>query len=702
MGQFFDKLFSYSVNFFQIVGEVTIQIGSFFYYLIVLLISTVLRAYETLRTYPLSRIMGLWFVSGFGSACVVILVPSIYFFAKHDLPHPRMLTQRTIPVTTKIFDRNGVLLYELYADENRTPVTLAELPDYFKQATIAIEDKRFYQHNGFSFEGITRAAYATFLQHDLQGGSTITQQLVRSALLNQDVTIERKIKELFLSVWTEQLYTKDEILEMYFNQVPYGGTAWGTESAARRYFGKSIRDVNLAEAALLAGLPAAPTTFSPFGSHPEYAIDRQRDVLRRMVEEHFITEEQRIEAEAYHLTFIQPSTNIQAPHFIMYVRDLLVEKYGMRMVEQGGLRITTSLDLELQKKVQDIVTTHIAKLGNLHVTNGAAVITDPNTGEIYAMVGSADYFDIEHDGNVNVAITLQQPGSTIKVVTYTAALKRGYTAATILNDTPITYTIAGSKPYTPVNYDGTYHGYVTLRQALGNSYNVPAVRVLSDIGIDTMVNQGRDMGITSWDDSSSFGLSLTLGGGEVTMLDMASVYGTLASGGIYRQLHPVLKVSDYKGMVLEDNRAIKEKRVAPEGTTFIISDILSDNSARSAAFGSRSLLFIPGQWVPVKTGTSNEKRDNWTIGYTKDFVVTVWVGNNDNTPMHPTLASGITGATPIWREITDILLEKYPSKPPEKPRSVITKFCNGRSEYFIEGTESSVCRALPTPIHTSN
>lgn len=701
MGQFSGNLFYRCVIFFQTVGEVTIHLWSFSRYLIVLIISSMIHALVTTlhrrRKHTIGP-RGTYFMSGFGIACIIVLFPALYYVAIHELPHPRMLTQRTIPITTKIFDRNGVLLYEMYADENRTPVSLAELPEHFKQATLAIEDKHFYQHKGFSFEGITRAAYATFLKHDLQGGSTITQQLVRSALLNHDITFERKIKELIVSIWTERLYAKDQILEMYFNQVPYGGTAWGAESAAQRYFGKSIRDVNLPEAALLAGLPAAPTTFSPFGAHPEYARERQSDVLRRMVEEGFITDSERKEAEAYNLTFSQPSTNIQAPHFVMYVRDLLARRYGMRMVEQGGLRVTTSLDANLQNHVQAIVTEEVKKIRHLNVGNGAAIVTDPATGEILAMVGSTGYFDIEHEGNVNVALTPQQPGSAVKVVTYAAALQHGYTAATLLNDTPVTYTIAGNSPYKPVNYDGTYHGMVTLRQALGNSYNIPAVRTVADIGVERVLAQGKDMGITSWEDSSRYGLSITLGGGELTLLDMASVYNTLANKGTFQELTPVLTVTDYQGTILEDNRGKKGVQAVPEGVAFIISDILADNTARSSAFGFNSLLNVPHQWAPVKTGTSNEKRDNLAIGYTNSAVVTVWVGNNDNTPMHPSLTSGITGATPIWRRIIDILTKDTASTPPEIPASVVVSFCNGRKEYFLKGTEKKDCRQSPLPI----
>ncbi|KKR49447.1 MAG: Penicillin-binding protein, 1A family [Microgenomates group bacterium GW2011_GWC1_41_8] len=638
------------------------------------------------------------FMLGFSVASVILGIVSGYTILSKDLPHPQLLTKRDIPLTTKIYDRNGELLYEIYADQNRTSVTLEELPDYFVNATIAVEDQGFYYHQGFSPRGIVRAAYSTIINDDLQGGSTITQQLVRSALLNQEITLSRKIRELILSIWTEQLYTKEEILTMYFNQVPYGGTAWGAEAAAQTYFGKTIRDVTLGEAALLAGLPAAPTYFSPFGAQPELAKLRKQEVLRRMEEEGFITRAEREQAEAEELALARPQIGIKAPHFVMYVRQVLSERYGPRMVEQGGLIVHTSLDLSLQDEIQKIVSEEVSKLRALSVGNGAVVVTDPQTGEILAMVGSTDYFDLEKEGNVNVTLSPQQPGSTIKVVTYTAALQDGFTAATLLQDSPITYTAAGSPPYSPVNYDGKFHGMVPLRYALGNSYNIPAVRTLAKIGIPTMIDQGNKMGIDSWDGTDGYGLSITLGGGEVTMLDMAEVYGTLSNKGKHHDLKPILKITDHLGTVIEDNSQIESAPVVSEEAAYIISDILADNGARTAAFGPSSDLNIPNNWVAVKTGTSNDKRDNWTIGYTQDFVVVSWVGNNDNSPMNQTLTSGITGATPIWRKITDKMLEKFPSQKPNAPINIVKLPCREREEYFIKGTEpAGGCASITKP-----
>ncbi|TSC54278.1 MAG: penicillin-binding protein [Microgenomates group bacterium LiPW_16] len=641
-----------------------------------------------------------WFVLGIIFSLIFIFIPYQTWLWLSSLPNPALLTVREIPVTTKIFDRNGFLLYEIYAEQNRTPVNLAEIPKSLREATIAIEDKDFYTHPGFSPKGILRAAKETILHRRLQGGSTITQQLVRSALLTPQPSLIRKTKEIILSFWAERIYTKSQILEMYFNQVPYGGTAWGVEAATQMYFGKKVSELSFAESAFLAGLPASPSVYSPFGTHPEQGLARQGEVLRKMVEQGFITREEEAEAREQKLEFVPPKTEIAAPHFVMYVKELLEKKYGSRLIHMGGLRVTTTLDLPTQEMAQEIVTNEVEKLGNLRVGNGAALVTDPKTGEILAMIGSKDYFNLEEEGNVNITLSLQQPGSAIKVATYALALENGFTAATILDDSPITFKVAGQPPYTPVNYDGRFHGKIPLRFALASSYNVPAVKVLSQIGVKNMIEKGRKMGIASWQDESRYGLSLTLGGGEVTMFDMARVYGTLANGGQRQDLTAILKVSDYKGQVLEEARARQGFTAIPKEVAFILANILADNQARSAAFGINSLLVIPGKTVSVKTGTSNDLRDNWAIGFTPSFVVVVWVGNNDNSPMS-WVASGITGATPIWHQITKNLLKEREDEPILPPEGIVKLTVCGRTEYFLAGTEKSVsCPPPPSPTPT--
>jgi 1A family penicillin-binding protein len=640
------------------------------------------------------------FIVGVALTILFILLPYNMFLFLRSLPNPQVLTQRDLEVTSKIFDRNGQLLYEIYADQNRTPIALSKIPTIVRDATISIEDHDFYRHMGFSPRGILRSAREIAVNKRVQGGSTITQQLIKSALLTPEVNIIRKAKELILAFWAERIYSKDQILEMYFNQVPYGGTAWGIESAAQTYFNKSVTDLNLSEAALLAGLPAAPTEYSPFGNHPEKAFIRQKEVLRRMTQDGIITQTQMDEALATPIHFAQPRVSIRAPHFVMYVKQLLEERFGPRLVERGGLRITTSLDASIQEKVEDIVKTQVAGLASLQVGNGAALVTNPKTGEILAMAGSRDYFDTTHDGNVNITTTMQQPGSAIKVITYAAALEKGMTAATLLSDAPIVYNQEGSEPYAPVNYDGKFHGLVPLRSALANSYNIPAVKLLSQLGVSTLLQKGNLMGINSWEqDPTRYGLSLTLGGGEVTMLEMAKVYGTLANMGKRQDLLPILEVSDYTGRVIERYNPKNAVEALKADVAWLITNILSDNNARTPAFGPNSSLVIPGKTVAVKTGTTNEKRDNWTAGYTPSYVVVVWVGNNDNTPMNPYLTSGITGAAPIWHDIMTELLKGRADELWPVPPTIVSLPCYfGRVEYFVQGTEptNGRCGAIPT------
>ncbi len=650
----------------------------------------------TKKTHVQSFVVGVLLTVGF-----IFLPYNAWLFLK-SLPNPQLLTQRDLEVSTKIMDRNGQLLYEIYVDQNRTPVKLEDIPLVVKQATIAIEDQDFYHHPGFSIRGILRALSEITIHKQIQGGSTITQQLIKSALLTPEVSVIRKTKEIILAFWAERIFSKDQIFEMYLNQVPYGGTTWGIEAAAQTYFHKSVARLTLAEAALLAGLPAAPSEYSPFGSHPEKALVRQREVLDRMQADGYITEEQKQQALASPIQFAQPRIGIRAPHFVMYIKDLLEKTYGPRLVERGGLRVITSLDLAIQEKAEEIVKTHVDSLANLQVGNGAAVITNPRSGDILAMVGSHDYFDVAHDGNVNVTTAMQQPGSAIKVVTYAAAMETGMTAATIINDAPIVYQNTGSPAYAPVNYDGKFHGPVPLRYALANSYNIPAVKTLATIGLPVMMEKAQKMGIDTWgNDPSRYGLSLTLGGADVTMLEMAKVYGTLANMGQSQNLRPILEVSDYTGKVMEDHRPSKSRDALKPEVAWIISNILSDNSARQSAFGPNSALVIPGKTVSVKTGTTNDKRDNWTAGYTPSFAVVVWVGNNDNSPMNPYLTSGITGAAPIWHDIMVELLKDRADEVLVKPSTIVSLPCYfGKTEYFISGTEPPGGRCAPIPTQT--
>ncbi|MEK7587895.1 MAG: transglycosylase domain-containing protein [Patescibacteria group bacterium] len=648
----------------------------------------------------------------------LILISYLLIFK--DLPSPARLSKYDVPLSTKVYDRNGKLLFDIYAQQNRTPVPLTDIPKYVQQATIAIEDKDFYRHGGISpIGGMVRAIVASVTGNKLQGGSTITQQLVKTALLTSERTITRKIREIILAFWVELIYPKDKILELYLNQVPYGGTAWGIETAAEKYFGKSVRELTLAEAALLAGLPQAPTIYSPFGAHPERAIARQKEVLRRMTEDGYITGKQAAEAEKQKLVYKQTS-GIKAPHFVMYVKEQLVQKYGEAMVERGGLKVTTTLDLDLQEYAQATVAAEVENLKYLSVSNGAALITKPATGEILAMVGSTDYF-ASPSGNFNVTTALRQPGSSIKPINYAIGLeKKIVTPATMFIDEPTCFANINQPNYCPRNYDGKWHGPVQLRLALGNSYNIPAVKMLYLNTVRDMVASASAFGLTSLTDPDRYGLSLTLGGGEVRMVDMATAFSVFANAGIRRDLVSVLKVVDKNGKVLQEykdqnlGRAIPSQlllqgpRIVSPETAFLISHILLDNNARQDAFGPNSTLVIPGHAVSVKTGTTDDLRDNWTIGFTPQVLITTWVGNNNNTPMNPALVSGITGAAPIWHKLMARALKDSPDIWPKQPEGVVgaqicavsglfpptdapegDRGCPTRFEYFIRGTVPS-------------
>jgi len=665
---------------------------------------------------------------------LLLLFASVIFFAT-QIPSPSDLTNRTIASSTKILDRNGELLYDIYQNQNRTPIKLSEVPEYVKQATISIEDKDFYKHGGFSIPGIIRSVFELVVHRRVEGGSTLTQQLVKNALLSGERTLVRKLKEFILAVQVERTYSKDEILEMYLNEIPYGGTAYGIEAAANLYFGKSAKDLNLAEAALLAGLPQRPSVYSPYGTHPELAKVRQKAVLLRMVDDGYITQDLAKQTEEQELTYRTSRSEVgfKAPHFVLYVKEKLIEQFGDKLVEQGGLKVTTSLDYKLQRGAEEIVKKEVDNLASAKVGNGAAVILDPKTGQILSMVGSKDYFGKSQpegckegescvfESNVNVATRPRQPGSATKPIAYSKALEKGYTASQVYLDVKTEFP-GGNKPtYIPVNYDGQYHGVVQMRYGLGNSYNIPAVKNLALVGVKDVMELGYRMGLTTWEPSvenvNSVGLSLTLGGREVRLLDLTSAFGTLANKGVQNDPISILKVEDNKGKAIFEYHPTEGKKVLDPGIAFIISDILSDNGARTAAFGSSSVLVIPGKTVAAKTGTTDEKRDNWTVGFTPSVVVGVWVGNNDNTVMSPVVTSGVTGASPIWNKIMREALKEKANEPFEKPGNVyqmeVDGLMNGkphggsptRKEYFLNNSgptaESStyqhlkVCKSNP-------
>ncbi|TSC87480.1 MAG: 1A family penicillin-binding protein [Microgenomates group bacterium Gr01-1014_16] len=643
---------------------------------------------------------------------IVVLVGGLAWVAK-DLPSPDRIVRRE-GFSTKIYDRNEKLLYDVYADQRRTPVELDQVPLILRQATIAIEDKNFYKHQGFDPLGIFRALFRTVVNRRLEGGSTLTQQLVKNVLLTSQRTLSRKVKEFILTLQVEQKYKKDQILQMYLNEAPYGGTAWGVEAASEMYFGKPVGEVNLPEAAILAGLPQLPSVYSPYVGNAY--VGRAESVLRRMREDGYISKNEEEVARAT-LSKVEISTQsglLKAPHFVFYVRNQLIERYGERAVEQGGLRVTTTLDLDLQEAAQKVVSEEISKVKHLKITNGAAVVEDVNNGQILAMVGSRGWSDPDYDGKYNVTTALRQPGSAIKPVVYVTGLRKGFTAATLLMDTKTVFP-GGDKPeYIPENYDGKYHGPILVREALGNSINVPAVKMLSLVGIKDMLQVGYDMGLTTLNPTPELlkrvGLSMALGGGEVRLLDMVSAYSAFGNGGKKVESVAILKVMDSGGKILEEWRDGSKNRVLDSKEVFIISSILSDVKARELTFGTRSALVVEGRTIAVKTGTTNDKRDNWTVGWTAGGrIAGVWVGNNNNSSMLQ-VASGVTGAAPIWRRIMREAIKDIPNQEFLRPDGIVELEVDAvsgypahdgfssKKEYFIAGTE-------PTgddPVHKMN
>lgn len=655
------------------------------------------------RSRKTRRLAKFAFLGAIGAFLLVLVAIPVFALT---LPSPDNIVRRE-GFSTKILDRKGALLYDIFVDQKRTPVSLSEIPDYLKQATVSVEDKNFYKHQGFDPTGYARAVYNIFFKRSLQGGSTLTQQLVKKVFLSDERTIPRKIKEFVITLQVEQRYSKDEILQMYLNEIPYGGTAFGVEAASQEYFGKSVKDLNLIESAFIAGLPQRPSAYSPYSSTPKAYVGRTQGVLRRMREDTVITEEQEKEAVAglESLEFQPKGANFKAPHFVQFVQKILEERYGERTVAQGGLKVTTTLDLDLQEKAQNIVAEEIAKVENqYHITNGAAIVIDPETGEILAMVGSKDFNAADYDGQVNVTTSLRQPGSAIKPFTYVTGLKKGYTASTLIMDTPTVFPGGVGQPdYTPVNYDGKYRGPMQVRYTLGNSMNVPAVKMLAMVGIREVLETAYDMGLTTLEPTketlSRVGLSLTLGGGEVRLLELAAGYSPFMNGGYRADPTSILKVEDSQDKVLEEHDPQKSRQVISPENAFIIADILSDNNARLIVFGPNSTLNIPGKRLAVKTGTTNDRRDNWTVGGNGFAVVGVWVGNNDNSPMKA-LVSGVSGAAPIWRRVITEALRDKPNFEFQKPDGIVEaevdslsgyKAHDGfpaRKEYFAKGTEA--------------
>ncbi len=610
----------------------------------------------------------------------------LYFWLWADLPSLENLGRHLAVPSNKVYDRYGRLLFEMPAagGGSHTPVPLEKIPLALRQATIAVEDASFYQNPGVDFWGILRALWINLTQGEIRaGGSTITQQVVRNLVLSpaerSEQTLRRKLREATLAWQMTRRYSKDEILELYLNEVYYGNMAYGVEAASRAYFGKSVADLDLAECALLAGLPQAPARYNPL-EHLEAARARQAVVLDLMVKHGYITAEEARLAKEEHLHFAASPFPIRAPHFVMYVRNFLEETLGLERLEQGGLNIYTTLDLDMNETARDLARYRLARLaecngrrevcppGGHNARNAALVALDPHTGEIFAMLGSPDYFSARIDGAVNGATSLRQPGSAVKPITYAAAFEGGkMTPATVVYDLRTAYVTERGIPYIPFNYDLRFRGPVRLREALASSYNLVAIKVLDTIGMETMRSLSRRLGLNTLDDPD-LGLAVTLGDGEVRLLDLTAAYAAFANGG--RRVYPqaVLRVEDAAGRVLWSAPPGVGEAVLDERVAYLITDILSDDLARIPTFGEGSVLQL-SRPAAVKTGTTYDFHDNWTIGYTPDLVVGVWVGNADNEPMFQ--VTGVSGAAPIWHDFMETVLRGRPVQEFPRPAGLV-------------------------------
>jgi len=626
---------------------------------------------------------------------LLVFIPSILFlyFIK-DLPRPEKFAEGIFPQSTKIYDRTGqALIYEISGEEKRTLISLEEVPVFVIQALVATEDKKFYKHQGVDFKGIARAIlYDLKLQQPVQGASTISQQLIRSYFLSQHKTLKRKTRELILTLELERRYDKEQILEWYLNLVPFGSNIYGVQAASEAFFEKKASELSLAEACVLVALIKAPTRLSPYGENKEALLQRKDFVLDNMLEMDFLSKEEAQQAKQEELSFSEGTDTFPAPHFVIYVLDYLETKYGREYLERAGLEVITTLDLTLQERAERVVKEGVeaARYANAH--NGALVALNPKTGEVLAMAGSRDYFgksfpedcvpgkDCLFDPQVNVAISLRQPGSSFKPFVYALSFYKGFTPQAHIWDvkTEFNYLCSpaadqerdkyNSKCYHPQNYDGTFKGQTSFKNALAQSRNVPSVKVLYLAGLTDTLDFAKKFGIQTFKDASHYGLALVLGGGEVKLLEMALGYSVFANDGVKNNLNVVKEIRGQKGKIIERMKT-ESLKVIPSETARQINDILSDNEARAPVFGWNSVLYLKDYEAAVKTGTTQEYKDAWTIGYTPNLAVGVWVGNNDNTP---TTRAGVYLAGPIWNRFMRETLNDLPKENFPKPKKTQT------------------------------
>ena len=619
------------------------------------------------------RLFKILFSAGFAVGGLLLM-----WFATLPIPDLGSFDNRVVSQSTKIYDKTGeVLLYDTNKNVTRTVISFDEMSRNIRNATVAIEDSEFYEHSGVRPLSFLRAVLANLRTGTFgQGGSTITQQVVKNTLLTKDKAISRKIKEWLLSIKLEKVITKDKILEAYLNEAPYGGSIYGIEEASQSFFGKSALELTLAESAYLAALPQAPTFYSPYGIHRDRLEVRKNLVLEKMLENSFITKDEYDTATKEEIVFKQRNTgSLKAPHFVFFVIDYLQQKYGVKALEENGFKVITTLDYELQEKAEAIVKEYaLRNEKNFNAENAAMVAIDPKTGGIITMVGSRNYFDEEIDGNFNVAIAHRQPGSSFKPFVYAAAFNKGYTPQTVLFDVKTEFSTncsADSRPltpaavcYSPENYDGHFKGPLRLEQALAESRNIPSVKLLYLVGVNNALKLARDMGIRSLEGKDVYGLTLVLGGGEVSLLDMTSGYGVFANSGVRTPYQSIIRIEDSSGNVIEEPKQ-ESREVLSKQTALKINQILSSDELRSPEFGLGSYLHFSGRDVADKTDTTNDYKDAWILGYTPDVAVGAWAGNNDNTPMVKKIAGFIVA--PMWNAFMQEVLKKYPDNKFEKP-----------------------------------
>ena len=629
-------------------------------------------------------IIGLILFVSAGGLAGILYVFSLF----KNLPNPTLFDQRQVAQSTKIFDRTGkILLYELYGEQKRTVIPFGEIPDYVKNTTLVIEDDKFYSHPAFDWRSIVRALIKNLTQRRIvQGGSTITQQLAKNAFLSPERTLNRKIKELILSFRLEKKYGKDEIFNLYLNQIPYGANAYGIEAAAQTYFTKKAGDLNLAEAALLASLPKAPSYYSPWGAHKDELMSRKDYILDQLFEKGVIDEKEKSVAKNFKLEFAPQVVGIKAPHFVVTVQDYLNNRYGEDFVRSAGLKVITTLDWNLQQLAEKVVADGAERNNELYKGKNAALVAqDAKTGQILALVGSRNYFDKEIDGQFNVATQgLRQPGSAIKPIAYLTAFIKGFTPDTIIFDLETDFNATGDeeKSYKPQNFDEKFRGPVTMRNGLAQSINIPSVKTLYLAGLDNTLKIAQKMGITTLTERGRYGLSLALGGGEVKLIDLVEAYSVFSQDGAKRKQFFILKIEDNKGKVVEEYKNEQEQVIEPQYIR-LINDILSDVEARSPLFqNSLNLTTFPNHEVALKTGTTNDYRDAWAIGYTPSLIVGVWAGNNDNKPMEKS-AGSILAAIPIWNAFLKDVLKDFPSETFPRPEPILADKPILKGEYLI-------------------